>query len=254
MAKFIVGVVCVAIATYLCACLALFLFQRSLIYYPPRSASLQAPRVSTLALPGANVKVSERPRAGAKAVLYLGGNAEDVSSSLPLLEQAFPDHALYLMHYRGYAGSSGKPTERDLVADALALFDQVAATHPDVVLIGRSLGTGVAVQVASQRPVAKLVLVTPYDSIEEIAARQFRYFPVRWLLQDSYRSGRYAPRITAPTLVLAAEHDEVIPGWSTQLLLSRFAPGVATMRVVRGVGHNTISGAPDYLTALARAP
>jgi pimeloyl-ACP methyl ester carboxylesterase len=253
MVKFILGMAGVAVAIYLCVCLALFLFQRSLIYYPPRTASLQAPQVETLALPGATVKVSERPHDGAKALIYFGGNAEDVSSTLPQLAQAFPDHALYLMHYRGYAGSSGKPTERDLVADALALFDHVAAAHPEVVLIGRSLGTGIAVQVASQRPVSKLVLVTPYDSIEEIAARQFRWFPVRWMLRDRYLSGRYAPRIGAPTLIVAAGHDEVIPGWSTRLLLSRFAPGVATMRVIDGVGHNTISNAPEYVAALAWA-
>jgi pimeloyl-ACP methyl ester carboxylesterase len=253
MAKFIVGMVCVAIAIYLCACLALFVFQRSLIYYPPRTASLQAPTVETLALPGATVNISERPHGGARAVIYLGGNAEDVSSSLPQLALAFPDRALYLMHYRGYAGSTGKPTERDLVADALALFDRVATNHPDVVLIGRSLGTGVAVQVASQRKVGKLVLVTPYDSIEGIAARQFRYFPVHWMLKDRYLSGRYAPRIAAPTLILAAGHDEVIPAWSTQLLLSRFRPGVATMRIIPGAGHNTISAAPAYVEALAWA-
>jgi pimeloyl-ACP methyl ester carboxylesterase len=253
MAKFIVGMACVAVAIYLCACLALFLFQRSLIYYPVRTASIQAPQVETFALPGAMVKVSERPHVGNKAIIYFGGNAEDVSTSLPQLAQAFPDHAIYLLHYRGYAGSSGKPTERDLVADALALFDRVAAVRPDVVLIGRSLGTGIAVQVASQRKVDKLVLVTPYDSIEAIAARKFRWFPVRWLLRDRYRSGRYAARITAPTLMLAAGHDEVIPGWSTRLLLSRFAPGVATMRVIDGVGHNTISNAPDYAAALAWA-
>jgi pimeloyl-ACP methyl ester carboxylesterase len=199
------------------------------------------------------LKVSERPRAGNKAVIYLGGNGEDVSASLPLLDAAFPDHALHLLHYRGYTGSTGKPTEQALVADALLLFDRVAATHAEVVLIGRSLGTGVAVQVASQRPVHKLVLVTPFDSIVGLAARQFPYFPVRWLLEDKYESSRYAPRILAPTLVLAAEYDEVIPAWSTARLLSRFAHGVATQEVIQGTGHNSISASAAYLAALQRA-
>jgi pimeloyl-ACP methyl ester carboxylesterase len=157
---------------------------------------------------------------------------------------------LYLLHYRGYTGSTGKPTEQALVADALLLFDRVAATHAEVVLIGRSLGTGVAIQVASQRPVHKLVLVTPYDSIAGLAARQFPYFPVRWLLEDKYESSRHAPRIRAPTLVLAAEYDEVIPAWSTARLLSRFAHGVATQEVIKGTGHNSISASAAYLTAL----
>lgn len=237
-------------AGYVAACIALFAFQRSLIYFPPLSPVLQAPTTFTMAVPGAAVKVSERPRQGNKAVIYFGGNAEDVSASLPLLDSAFPERALYLMHYRGYLGSSGKPTEEALVADALALFDRVRAEHDDVVIIGRSLGSGVAVQVAAMRPVNKLVLVTPFDSLSELAARQFPYFPVRWLLKDKYESGQYALRVEAPTLILAAEHDEIIPARSTELLFSRFAPGVATIKVIKGAGHNSISETAAYIPSL----
>lgn len=239
-----------ALATYAAACLALFLLQRSLIYFPPSQAAIQAPKVSTLTVPGALVNVSERPRTGSKALIYLGGNAEDVSFSLPQLDAAFPDHALYLLHYRGYSGSSGKPTEAALVADALLLFDRVAASHTEIVLVGRSLGTGIAVQVASRRPLHKLVLVTPYDSLASLAAGQFPYFPVRWLLRDRYESVRYAPQVTAPTLIVAAEHDEVIPSDSTARLLAQFAAGLATHTVIAGAGHNSISDSPAYTLAL----
>lgn len=250
MQKALGMILMIVIAGYAAACLLLFLAQRSLIYFPPQRASLAAPSTSTLAVPGAQLKVSERPRQGNQAVIYLGGNAEDVSASLPLLDSAFPDHALYLLHYRGYAGSSGKPTEQALVADALALFDRVHGEHGKVVVIGRSLGTGIAVQLATLRPVSRLVLVTPYDSLGELAARQFPLFPVRWLLRDRYESGKYAPRVRAPTLILAAEHDDIIPTRSTALLLSRFAHGVASMRVVAGAGHNSISDSDAYIPAL----
>jgi pimeloyl-ACP methyl ester carboxylesterase len=250
MARTLSVILVLGIGVYGAACLALFLMQRSFLYFPPRVAAFQAPQVSTLTVPGAVLKVSERPHAGKRAVIYLGGNGEDVSASLPLLDAAFPDHALYLLHYRGYSGSSGKPSEKALVADSLLLFDRVLATHPEVVLVGRSLGTGVAVQVASRRPVRRLVLVTPYDSIAELAARQFPYFPVRWLLQDTYDSGKYAPGVKAPTLLIAAEHDEIIPARSTEQLLSRFAPGVASMKVVAGAGHNSISDSPAYIPFL----
>ncbi|MFC5458531.1 alpha/beta hydrolase [Massilia niabensis] len=240
----------IVIAGYAAACLLLFAAQRSFIYFPPQTPSVLAPRTSTLAVPGAQVKVSERPRQGNKAVIYLGGNAEDVSASLPLLDSAFPDHALYLMHYRGYAGSSGKPTEKALVSDALALFDQVRGGHSDIVVIGRSLGTGVAVQVAALRPVSRLVLVTPFDSLGALAARQFPFFPVRWLLQDKYESWRHAPRVTAPTLLIVAGQDEIIPVRSSTQLFSRFASGVATINIIDGAGHNGISESPAYIPAL----
>lgn len=244
----------IALAGYLAACLALFAFQRSTIYYPPPVPVLTAPRTTTLALPGAEVRVSERPRQGPQAVLYFGGNAEDVTASLPLLDEAFPEHALYLMHYRGYLGSSGKPTEKALVADALALFDRAAAEHRDIVVVGRSLGSGVAIQVAALRPVSRLVLVTPFDSLAALGARQFPFFPVRWLLRDKYESAKYAPDVKAPTLLIAAGQDEIIPAQSTALLLSRFRKGVASMQVIDGAGHNSISDSPDYLTYLRAQP
>lgn len=239
-----------AVGAYVAACLALFLLQRSLIYYPPPVAAYAAPATSILALDGARVVVSERPLAGERALIYLGGNAEDVTASLPIFERAFPGRALYLLHYRGYAGSSGSPSEQALVGDALALFDRVARTHRDVAVVGRSLGTGVAVQLASQRPVSRLVLVTPFDSLAGLAARQFPYFPVRWLLRDRYASSGYAPRVQAPTLLIVARHDEIIPPDSAERLLARFPAGVAQLRVIEGAGHNSISDHPAYIAAL----
>ena len=241
----------IVIVAYLAACAALFVFQRSLIYFPqPRSA---ADPSSTMALrvDGADLLVTVRERGGPSAVVYFGGNAEDVSQSLPTLAAAFPDRALYLMNYRGYGGSSGTPSEAALVADALQLFDRVRAQHANIVVIGRSLGSGVAVQLATARPAQRLVLVTPYESLQALAAGQFPYVPMRWLLRDKFESGRYAATITAPTLLIAAEHDEVIPRSSTDALLARFATGVASLRVLRGTGHNTISSSPDYLALLS---
>ena len=154
------------------------------------------------------------------------------------------------MHYRGYAGSSGKPTEEALQSDAEALFDLVHATHREIAVLGRSLGSGVAIRLASRRPVARLVLVTPYDSLEELAAGQFPYVPVAWILRDKFESWRYAPAIRVPTLILMAEQDEVIPAASTRRLATRFNPGVASLTVIPGVGHNSISGNPRYFEIL----
>jgi pimeloyl-ACP methyl ester carboxylesterase len=117
-------------------------------------------------------------------------------------------------------------------------------------VVGRSLGSGVAVRLASARPASRLLLITPYNSLEELAARQFRWFPVHWLLQDKFESWRYASHITVPTRLIAAEHDEVIPGASTQRLYGHFAQGVASMQVIKSTGHNSISDSPEYFKAL----
>lgn len=246
------AIAAIALVAYVVVCAALFLLQRSLIYFPQPRSAVAGASILTLPVDGADVVITVRERSGPSALVYFGGNAEDVSQSLAPLTAAFPDRALYLMHYRGYGGSSGAPSETALVADALRLFDRAQAQHANIVVIGRSLGSGVAIQLARARPAERLVLITPYDSLQDLAARQFPYMPVRWLLRDKFESGRFAAKITAPTLLIAAENDEVIPRSSTDALHARFAAGVASLRVVSGTGHNTISSVPEY-TALLRA-
>jgi uncharacterized protein len=237
---------------YAAVCVLVFVVQRSLIYFPqPRGMG-----GATIALPidAGQVLVSARPHVGPGGVLYFGGNAEDVSYSLLDLSKAFPDSALYLMHYRGYGGSAGKPSEAALVADALALFDKVRTEHSHITVIGRSLGSGVAVQLAAQRPVARLVLVTPYNSLLELGAQQFPFLPVHWLMRDRFESWRHAPQVKAPTNLVVAEHDEVIPRRSSDALARTFGAGVASFRLLTGTSHNTISGHPSYLAALKGEP
>jgi uncharacterized protein len=252
MPRTILTLVAIAALIYIALCLGLFLAQRSFIYFP-QPKSVYASNTLTLNVDGERILVSTRP-IGPDAVIYFGGNAEDVSPSLPTLAEAFPDRSLYALNYRGYGGSSGKPFEAGLIADALALFDRVHADHPNIVVIGRSLGSGIAVHIASERPVERLVLVTPYDSILNIAARQFPYFPVRWLMLDKFESWRYAPKVRAPTQLIAAQNDEVIPAASTEALYKHFPQSLATVTVIPGVGHNNISESPEYIRALRGTP
>ena len=237
----------IVIVAYAGLCLLLFASQRSMIYQPQRSAVKDPNESVMLKVPGATLQITVRPHAGAKALIYFGGNAENVSFSLPEFSRGFPDRALFLMHYRGYEGSSGKPSEEAIQSDALALYDKVYVEYPHIAVVGRSLGSGVAVRLASLRPVTGLVLVTPYSSIQDIAENRFAYFPVRWLLMDKFESWRYAAAIKAPTLLLAAGNDEVIPLTSTQKLYHAFLPSVASLKILPYFGHNDISSSPVYL-------
>jgi pimeloyl-ACP methyl ester carboxylesterase len=101
--------------------------------------------------------------------------------------------------------------------------------------------------------VSSLVLVTPYDSIQELAARQFPYLPIRWLLTDKFESWRYAPAIRVPTILLAAANDEVIPRSSTEKLFGAFSPGVASLKFIPDMGHNTVSNNARYLEEIRAA-
>ncbi len=237
-------------ATYALICLILFLSQRSFIYFPMPASQTNSEAITTLNVADAALRISVRPHQGQDALIYFGGNAEEVSQSLNAFAAAFPDHAIYLMHYRGYGGSTGDPSEKLLHSDARALFDMVHAKHEHVVVIGRSLGSGVAIRLAATQPVTRLVLITPYDSMETVAKIQFPYFPIGLLLQDKFESWRYAPLIKAPTLIVAAANDEVIPPQSTMALFNGFSPGIARIKLIAGVGHNSISNSPDYMTIL----
>ena len=235
---------------YVALCGALFVYQRSLIYFPQPGLSDSSIVKMMLESGGEKVQVSIRPHRGRRALVYFGGNAEDVSLNMPDFAGAFPDEAIYLLNYRGYGRSTGSPSEHALFADGLALFNRVHADHPEIDVIGRSLGSGVAVYVASQRPVERLVLVTPYDSLAAVAAEHYPFMPVNWLLRDKFESSKYAPWVSAPTTIVAAENDEVIPKASTEALRSRFRDGLVSYYVVPGVGHNSISGSADYLRLL----
>lgn len=223
------------LAGYVVLCLLLYGLQRQLIYFPVPAAF---PPDNPLILQQGQVQVSQQPRSGPQALLYFGGNAEDVSVSLSEFSAAFPEHAIYLMHYRGYGGSEGKPSEQALISDALALFDMVSQQHNDITVIGRSLGSGVAVQLAANRPVQQLVLITPFDSLTALASQQFPFVPVRWLLKDRYESAQYASRIDTPTLLLVASEDEIIGRARSDALYRVFPPGIARLIYYAG-GHNS---------------
>ncbi len=251
--RFAVWIITILLLLYCFACIALFVFQRSLIYFPQQNAFDTPSATIILPVSNANLMVSVRPHAGQKALIYFGGNAEDVSANLSSFSQAFPDYAIYLLHYRGYGGSTGDPSEEALHADAQILFDKVHSEHPDIAIVGRSLGTGVAIRLASQRPASRLVLVTPYDSIQNIAEQQFPYFPIRWLLSDKFESWRDAPKIRIPTMIIGAEFDEVIPRSNTERLNAAFEKGIATIVFIPKVGHNNISNTAQYLDTMRAA-
>jgi uncharacterized protein len=163
-----------------------------------------------------------------------------------------PDRTVYLVPYRGYGGNPGTPIERDLYADALAEFDQLRARHAAVAVVGRSLGTGVATYVASKRPVDRVVLVTPYDSLQNVAQENYPWLPVGWLLDDKYESWRRAPSLTMPVTLLVAGNDRVIPPPHATALARHF-PTPPTVVVIAGAGHNDIASKPAYADAMHAA-
>jgi pimeloyl-ACP methyl ester carboxylesterase len=181
-------------------------------------------------------------------LLYFGGNAEDV---LYTAESAgrFNARRMLVTNYRGYGATPGTPSEQALFQDALAVYDfavkQPGVSAENIVVVGRSLGSGVASYVAANRQVLGLVLVTPYDSMAAVAQGHYPYFPVRLLLKHPFSTDQIANKIMAPVLIVAGEHDNVIPPVHAQRLFEVWA-GPKQIHVLPNVGHNDIQEHAQY--------
>lgn len=231
---------------YAALCVLMFFTQRSQIYFPvPESTAPGATSIS-FAVNGAKIKVWTVERPGPAAVLYFGGNAEDVGASIGMFAGRLPGHSLFFVNYRGYGGSTGQPSESALVADAIVLYDQLHARYAEVSVIGRSLGSGVAVQLAAARGLKRLALVTPFDSLVNVARSHFRWIPVGMLMLDRYDSASRASAITADSLVVIAEADEIVPRARSDALLNAFRTRPRVV-VLEGAHHNDLDLDPRYL-------
>ena len=235
--------------------LAAYLFQDRLIFHPQPSPAVQVSGAEQRfidASDGTRIHtwhVSGVP--GAPLILYFGGNAEDVSWMARQARARIPGASWLLVDYRGYGASEGKPSERALVSDALAWYDFAQATFApkEVVVFGRSLGSGPAVYVASRRPVAGAVLVTPFDSLVAVGKRHYPFLPVGWLLRHRFESVELAPHMASPLLCLAAGRDEVIPLVHSKRLFDAWA-GPKRWVELHGAGHNSTDGDPGFWSAI----
>ena len=252
MIKLVVWLLLIAGVCYGCLCLYLFLRQRSLLYFPhPPPASADA-EVLWLENADQRIKIWRVGDDSGPALIYFGGNAEDVSGNIPFFKTFDPSCTYYLMNYRGYGGSSGVPTEQSLFADSLALYDLVSNHHDEIIVMGRSLGTGIAVYLASKRAATAVVLVTPYESMTALASSYYPFMPVSPLLKDRYDSDTYAAGIAIPVLTLTAAYDEIIPRRISDNLIASFRPGIAEDIVIDKTGHNDIEQSPQYRLHLKR--
>ena len=243
--------------------MTMLLFQDNLIFFPqPVAGSGPAPRagldeVEITADDGTRLRgwLAKAPgeRARAPLLIYFGGNAEEVSW---LVEEAprLGGWSWLRVNYRGYGRSEGRPGERALFADGLRLYDWARAradVDPGrVAAMGRSLGGGVAVQVAAERPLIGVVLVTPFDSLTAVGQHHYPWLPVRWLLRHPFDALGRAPTIRAPMLCLVAGRDRVIPPAHATRLYDAWA-GPKQWVEFPGADHNDISAEPGYWPAIA---
>src|SRR5256712_9387135 len=240
--------------------LFMWFFQERMLFFPRLLDSRPALRpnveeVSILAADGITLRgwLVKGDEAPAPLVIYFGGNAEEVSWLADVADYVV-GWSLLLVSFRGYGESEGKRGEEELLEDGLVIHDY-AKRRPEVnseriVAMGRSLGSGVAVHLAAHRPLRGVILVSPYDSIAEVAKRHYPFLPVSLMLRDRLDSLAPAPQIEAPLLCLVATEDRVIPVAHSRALFEAWR-GTKTWHEVPRSDHDSISGEPEYWRSIA---
>jgi uncharacterized protein len=249
--KWVVFAGLLVMGLYVVMCCVLYVMQDRLLYFPsPKAPAARGATTVLIHSGGLILKVWQLHGHLPNALLYFGGNAEDVAAKIPEYDAAFPDRAVYLVHYRGYGGNPGAPSEKLLIADAQATYDEIRKRHDQVAVMGRSLGSGVATALAATRPVEKLILVTPYDSITNVAADHYGWAPVRWLVRDSYDSVRRMKDVRAQVLVIIAGRDDVVRPARSEALVAAIPAASRHVKVFADATHNDINLQPGYRESL----
>ena len=250
MKSLLLSILLLAVVVYVVVGVFLYIFQRDFIYSPTTTSCEGNAENIEITSQQEVLDVLRINSNQSEAIIYFGGNVEDVSCSIDDFNHRFKKHSSYLVNYRGYGGSSGKPSEKAFYTDALAIYDQLKGEHNKISVIGRSLGSGVAVYLAAQREIDQLVLVTPYDSIEAISKKRYPVYPVSFMLKDKFDSYRHAKRVNNQTLVIIAEYDEIIPRQHTDRLLTQLPADKTRVVVMAEATHNLLNVDEQYMQIL----
>jgi uncharacterized protein len=195
-----------------------------------------------------------RERAGQVVLLGFGGNAWNVGGVAAYLHEMFPQADVVAFHYRGYRPSGGSPSAAALLADVPVVYDHVRESlgTDRIVAVGLSIGSGVAAHLAARRPLAGLILVSPFDSLEALARGHYPWVPVRWLLRHQMSTVDDVRGLTTPTALIAAERDTIVPPRRTEPV-RRAIPGLVLDRTIARAGHNDLYNYPEFRAAMAEA-
>ena len=246
---------------YISLCIILFFTQESYIFFPPEENKSWYQQVKKFEyfistneaiLHGWNFTNSNINHD--TSIIYFGGNAEDVAYNLQDAHM-YSVKNLFFTNLPGYGKSTGKPSEKNFFASALQAYDEIVKINQlkpeNIIIMGRSLGSSVATYIASQRKSHGLILITPFDSLENIAAKIYRIFPVKLLLKHKFKTIDYIDDVSSPILIISAQNDEIVPVENLNNLLKAREDGVNYFQIPHA-NHNDIAVSPEYFTHINR--
>jgi uncharacterized protein len=241
----------IIVLAYLLICAVMFIVQRQLQYFPthrnpaPETLGLTGVSAPNITTPDGETLVAWHSPAppGRPTILFFHGNAGEVADRADRFAfwQA-QGHGVLFLSPRGYGGSSGSISETGLITDAQAAHDWLTAqgvTPDQIILIGESLGTGLAVQLAARKTIGAMLLEAPYTATSDVAQRLYPWLPVRLLMRDQFRSINHIAQNRAPLLIQHGTDDRVIPFDFGQRLFDA-AGQPKTFVPLPGQGHDAL--------------
>ncbi|MCC3861214.1 alpha/beta hydrolase [Pseudemcibacter aquimaris] len=237
-------------ACYILLLLLLYVFQRSLLYQPtdisPLALTPENPfkQFAIESHDGFELKHWRfQGRENKKTIVFFHGNAGNAADRIMMMRRpAQEGFNIILAEYRGYGDNPGKPSEQANIADAENLINHLISqglNEKDIILMGRSLGTGVAVQMATKYDASLLALISPYSSMADVAASHYPILPVKLLLKDRYNNIEHIKNVDVPILMFHGNRDKVIPIKFGQKLAN--INNNAQFNELLGYGHNDLN-------------
>ncbi|MBI4837640.1 MAG: alpha/beta hydrolase [Nitrospirae bacterium] len=243
------------------AAVLLYFVQEKLIFYPQRISGETANHITSAFKNVEEITIHTKDGTRlhgwflknssgkiSKLIFYFGGNAEEISYMVYEL-QRYKDWSAVLVNYRGYGMSEGAPGEKSLCSDALEVYDyfleKTDVDNPKIAVMGRSLGSGVAVYLVRNRKSDGVILVSPYDSLASVGKGIFPFLPVGLILRHKFDSAVLAPEINLPLLVVTASEDKVVPPSHSKKLSEKWGGEVNAVEI-KGEDHNSVSLRAEY--------
>lgn len=187
-------------------------------------------------------------------IIGFGGNGWNGQDVAEYLHETFPNADVVAFHYRGYAPSAGSPSAKALIDDAPLIYDLVVERLKPkrVIAAGFSIGSGVAAELASQRKLDGLVLVTPFDSLKAVVQSLYPWLPIGPIFAHEIDAAAALEKTQVPVAIIAGDRDQIIPAERTDALRKR-VPNLVFDRTLGGAGHNDIYGRSDFQQAMREA-
>ncbi len=251
--------IAIIVGFYLIFIAVFYVMQRQFIYFPKKSskATPTDAGVSTMKIvslqtaDGLKLQAWYQPaKTGKPTLIYFHGNAGAISDRAALIKPYLDQgYGVLLVTYRGYSNNPGRPSEQGLYRDgaaAMKFIQQQNISAQCLVLFGASLGSGVAVELATKYKIAALILQSPYSSLADVGRHHYPYLPVRTLLKDRFNSIKKIKQIHVPLFIVHGENDRVIPA-KFGYKLHAAANEPKQMHTYAWKGHNNMFPASEVI-------